>query len=175
MQRPEESTIHFTDLSQIHPDLEYWFAKPDHQTAIVKGDRRFMSANEKVTHVGGIEQIKDNLSHIPKRLKDTYLGLLACRTDPIVIDEMIYFWMILQRETNKKMLENLLTQLMDQSMVYQVFNLTYLRRFRSDLNLFTLYENQLGFITNNKGMTKMSDWLDGKGFRALLGRLAANL
>ncbi len=176
-------------IARDYPELEDWFADPENISAQFQGNKRLLSAREKIHLFGGERQIKNNLEHLPKPLQSLYLTLLSSRIDPMVLTEIALFNEMLGINPHKHFFSRLdNTQAMAREAFYStkrplrtgelttVSDLTYILRLTNAPDVVIVSKNREGYLTTDKGLSTNAEQLQKiRAGRFPLKKLIPNL
>lgn len=168
---PEEREVSIRELVHEYPILEEWFANPSNIYAQLQGDKRLMSAEEKLALVGGEDQVKANLRVIPSGWRDQYTILLACRQEPMVGMEILHFSDRVSRRLSIGGMYFTIKGLLDLGELSSIYGLTYAYRIWTDPERFLLRGNARGFLTTEQGIREIVNKLARDGKKGFLSKL----
>lgn len=138
------------------PVLEEWYSDPTHQYAQVEGDKRLLSAEEKIILFGGSKQIATNIKRAGFGFRDRYTVLLACRQEPMVAMEIARFATLVGNQMSLRVYAPLKYHL-DRDNIQKVEGLVYVSRdIKTDV--YYLYTLPGYLTTHENGLKTLAQW-----------------
>lgn len=158
---PEREAFPTIDILKQYPSLKEWLSR--HRTAQLDGDKRLLSAEEKIEIFGGVHKLKTNVQLLRGKQQSRYLILLACHQEPMVGFEIGRFI----KSVNGKDLavgdlyENI-SKLMDEGLAIVKAPLTFIHLF-PDGRSGSVRTNSKGYLTIENGTRQRVDMLRTTG------------
>lgn len=169
-ERPKEiKNLTLDEIVAINPTLKKWFIS--HSNAVLDGNKRLLSAEEKIKILGGSEQIKKNYHEARKSMfGNEYLVLSACYRDPMHGYEIAEFCFLSASKTILPgSLFSTIDDLIENDLMVKKEGLTLVILNKD--KTFSMH-NRTGYLTTDEGFRKRVEVLERREKRNPLGQLA---